>query len=89
MRKTLCTIAFLALIYVVLVGTSQAIFPSFITKEWLIANCQDIVFGKVSDIHCEWSEDHQLIFTFAKIQILEQWKGDTLGNEITVQAQGG
>jgi hypothetical protein len=88
MRKTLTTflIATLCLLCYAVVG--WAIYIG-LNRERLITTSRDIVYGQVTDVHCEWAENREDIYTFAKIRIIEQFKGEPLGKEITMQTIGG
>jgi hypothetical protein len=88
MRKTLTAflIATLCLFCSALVGCASS-FP--LSQETLIKTSRDIVYGQVTEIQCEKATNSDLIYTFAKIRIIEQFKGEPEGKEITVQALGG
>jgi hypothetical protein len=88
MRKTLTAflIATLCLVCSAVIGCALTLPMS---QETLIKTSRDIVYGQVTDIQCEKATNSDLIYTFAKIRIIEQFKGQPLGKEVTVQALGG
>lgn len=59
------------------------------TKEDLIVAADAIVLGTVQEMHSAWADDHSQIYTYVTLNIEDQFKGDRLGNSVTVQIPGG
>jgi hypothetical protein len=55
----------------------------------LTHGAQVILTAKVSDIHCEWSLDRQLIMTIVTLDVEEILKGIAERHVITIQIHGG
>lgn len=88
MRRKPALIAITLMCLLVLAGTSAAILPEM-TKEELITDSESIVQGTVQDVCCDWAEDHSQIFTYVTLEIIEQFKGETIGPELVIQIPGG
>ncbi len=88
MKRKLTPLVLLAVILVLQVGTSTALLPDF-TKEELIQQSQSIILGTVQELRCAWSEDHTQIFTYATLKIQDQFKGQAVGETLTIQIPGG
>jgi hypothetical protein len=73
---------------VLLAGTGWALLPNF-TKVDLIQQSESIVMGTVLEVNSSWSVDHSGIFTYVRLEIRDQFKGQPVGQEITLQIPGG
>jgi hypothetical protein len=82
---TLVSSVFLCLL---LSSVSSAILMDM-TKEELIANCDDIIIGRVKSIESKWNDERNFIYTYVSVEIQEQMKGESLGTVCTLQIQGG
>lgn len=60
-----------------------------LSREDLIRNSRDIVLGTVVEVQSSWTDDHKEIFTFVRLQVHEQLKGQPVGSEIVLQIPGG
>lgn len=67
---------------------SFAIIIGPVTKEDLILNSHDIIHGIVKEVRSEWNENHSTINTYAKIQVLDVFKGEPR-NQAVIQIEGG
>ena len=67
---------------------SFAIIIGPVTKEKLILNSHDIIHGIVKEVRSEWDENHSTIYTYAKIEVLNVFKGEPR-DQAVVQIPGG
>ena len=59
-----------------------------ISNEELILESRDIVHGIVIELKSEWAENHSMIYTHAKLQVLDVYKGEPR-DQIIVLIPGG
>jgi hypothetical protein len=59
-----------------------------ITIESLILESRDIFYGEVADIESRWNENHSEIYSYAKLNVFQVFKGD-VPDEIVLQIAGG
>ena len=71
-----------------LAGTGWALLPNF-SKEELIQQSEGIVLGTVLETTSSWAADHTRIFTYVKLEIHDQFKGQPVGEELVLQVPGG
>lgn len=67
---------------------SLSILPDF-SKEQLIRDSESIIYGEIISQNSYWLEDKTGIFTDVKLNVLAQYKGESLNGEITIQIPGG
>jgi len=88
MKRILLTPSLTAVALVFLVGTGNALLPDF-TREELILRSEGIVLGTVQDVHSAWAEDRSQIFTYVTLEVQDQFKGQPVSREFTIQIPGG
>jgi hypothetical protein len=59
-----------------------------LTKEQLILESQDVIHGIVKEVKSEWDENHSIIYTYVKIEVIHIYKGEPR-DEVIVQIPGG
>lgn len=57
--------------------------------EALTAENQQVVYGRVLDIHSYWNAEHTMIMTDVRVQVAQVLKGDKAAREITFSLLGG
>jgi hypothetical protein len=60
----------------------------YMTKEELIQKFTDVIHGIVKEVKCEWNENHTMIYTYTKLEVLHVFKGEPR-DEIVIQTFGG
>jgi hypothetical protein len=78
-------VTFLLLVVTILDGSASSL-P--ISNEELILESRDIVHGIVKELKSEWAENNSMIYTQAKLQILDVYKGEPR-DEIIILIPGG
>ncbi len=59
-----------------------------LTKEELILKSQEVIHGVVTEVRCAWSEDHSMIYTFNKLEVLDVFMGEPR-DEVIIRTFGG
>jgi hypothetical protein len=57
--------------------------------EALTAENQQVVYGRVLDIHSYWNAEHSMILTDVRVEVAQMLKGDRGSREITFTLLGG
>jgi hypothetical protein len=84
-------IPFSAVSFLLLLATfldCSAIFIGPIIKEELILESRDVIHGIITEVRSEWNEDHSMIYTYAKLKVLDVYKGEPR-DEVVIQIPGG
>jgi hypothetical protein len=88
MKKITMLSWFLLFAFFTQFSSSYAILPEF-AKEDLIKQSEAIVYGKVLEFYSTWAEDNSQIYTYVSFEVIEQFKGEKLERQVTIQIPGG
>ena len=59
-----------------------------VTNEELILESRDIIHGIVMEVTSKWDQNHSLIYTYVKLEVLDVFKGEA-GDQVVIQILGG
>ncbi len=88
MKRNALLMAVLAVCLISFTMTASALLKEM-SKEDLITASEAIILGTVQEVHSAWADDRSGIYTYVTLSIEDQFKGDDLGTEVTVQIPGG
>ena len=85
----LCFTAFIFALMVLLNQTVQSTTSIMLTDEQLITSSRAIVMGEVVSVSCQWSENDRMIYTYVKVNVQEDLKGNLHSQTIVLKQLGG
>ena len=59
-----------------------------VTNEEMILKSRDVIHGIVKEVRSEWNENHSMIYTYVKLEVLDVFKGEPR-DEVVIQIWGG